>query len=294
LTVTPGVRADYFGYNEHSRVSPRFSFSWMLFANTTLNGAYGRYYQYLPLVLLTQRAEFKDLNEPSADHAVLGISHLLTETTRLTVEVYDKEYQNLPLDPDQPLLSIIDESNSQDNFAAHDRLVDTGKARTYGIEMMVQKKLAEDFYGLISGSLFRSKYRDLNGAWKNRDYDNRFMATVEGGYKPNRSWDLSLKWVYAGGAPYTPFDEAASYTVDSGILDESRINESRLPDYHSLNIRVDRRFHYRASSLIVYLSIWNVYARENIASYYWNEIDNKPDTYKQWSTLPVIGLEYEF
>ena len=85
---------------------------------------------------------------------------------------------------------------------AHDKLISTGKARTYGVELMLQKKLAEDFYGLVSGSFFRSRYRDYHGTWRDRDYDNRFMATLEGGYKPNLSWDFSMKWVYAGGAPY--------------------------------------------------------------------------------------------
>lgn len=294
VTVTPGVRFDYFDYNDHSQISPRLSFSYLLTSTTTLNGAYGRYYQFLPLLLLSQSPQFKDLDEPAADHIVLGVSHLLSKTTRMTVEVYDKYYTNLPLDPDQPLLSVIDESSGEDNFTAHERLVDTGAARTSGVELMIQKKLAEDFYGLISGSVFRSRYRDYNGTWRNRIYDNRWMATIEGGYKPNLSWDFSLKWVFAGGAPYTPFDQSASSAVNSGILNEQQVNESRLPDYHSMNIRVDRRFHYRASSLIVYLSVWNVYGRENIASYYWNEIDNIQDTYTQWSTLPVLGLEYEF
>lgn len=103
-----------------------------------------------------------------------------------------------------------------------------------------------------------------------------------------------MRWVYAGGAPYTPFDSQASAAANTGIQDDTRINEERRPDYHTLNLRLDRRFHYRASSLIAYLSIWNAYGRENIASYYWNEVANIKDSFKQWGTLPVIGFEYEF
>jgi hypothetical protein len=46
--------------------------------------------------------------------------------------------------------------------------------------------------------------------------------------------------------------------------------------------------------MIVYLSVWNAYDRRNIASYYWNEIERKPDEILQWSRLPVFGIEYEF
>jgi len=37
-----------------------------------------------------------------------------------------------------------------------------------------------------------------------------------------------------------------------------------------------------------------VYGRQNIAGYFWNELDNKADDLKQWGTLPVVGVEFEF
>jgi len=72
------------------------------------------------------------------------------------------------------------------------------------------------------------------------------------------------------------------------------VNTERYPDYHSLNIRVDRRFHFRGSSMVVYFSVWNVYNRDNMLNYYWNDIDQSTDTEYQWGILPVFGLEFEF
>ena len=82
--------------------------------------------------------------------------------------------------------------------------------------------------------------------------------------------------------------------LNKGIIDTDRMNSERLPDYHSLNVRVDKRFYFSGSSLIVYLSIWNVYGRENVSQYVWNEVKNDVDAQTQWSTLPVLGIEYEF
>ncbi|MBU1707230.1 hypothetical protein KKB28_04875, partial [bacterium] len=113
-------------------------------------------------------------------------------------------------------------------------------------------------------------------------------------YKPNNKWEFSLRWIYAGGAPYTPFDIPASETAQRGVLDGNKVNKERLPDYHSLNIRADRRFHFSATNLILYLGVWNVYNRVNIAGYYWNEIDNIPAKFEQWGILPSIGAEFEF
>lgn len=295
LSLTPGARFDYFAYNENSHVSPRFSLSYKISEKTSINGAAGIYYQNLPLIILSQREENKDLKDPVAYHYILGINHLLTENTRLTLEVYDKEYDNFPLDPTTPTLFVLDElSYRYGFFFDHATLVDNGKAYSRGVELTIQKKLAADFYGLVSGSYFRSRYQDLNGVWKDRVFDNRYTFSAEGGYKPNNKWEFSLRWIYAGGAPYTPFDTTASAMIHRGVFDNNRINEARYPDYHSLNIRFDRRFNFKGSNLIFYFSVWNTYNQKNVASYYWNEIENKKDTTNQWGLLPIFGLEYEF
>jgi hypothetical protein len=179
-------------------------------------------------------------------------------------------------------------------FWSNAELIDKGRADAKGIEVTLQKKLAKDFYGLVSGSLSNSGYKDYFGKRHDRIYDNRFNFNIEGGYIPGNEWEFKLRWVYAGGAPYTPFDYEASKSAGVEIWDLTRVNSERLPDYHSMNIRIDKRFYFSSSSLLVYLSIWNVYDRKNIAFYYWNEVTNEPDVQEQWGMLPVLGVEYEF
>jgi hypothetical protein len=292
LTVTTGARADYSDYTKRANISPRVQCSYRVSDKTSVSGAYGRYDQRLPLILLSQKDEFKKLDDPYADHYVVSVGHLLTENTRLTVEAYDKEYRRMPLNPLQPSLFVIDQIADGDE--AQEQLTDNGKAWTGGVEVMVQKKLVEKVFGVISSSVFRTRYRGFDGKWRDRSYDNRWMFTVEGGYKPNRSWEYSLRWVYAGGAPFTPFDQAASFAAQEGIRDSLRVNGERLPDYHTLNVRVDRRFHFRSSDLICYVNVWNVYDRKNIAGYFWSRVENRQRTSYQWGILPVIGIEYEF
>ena len=103
-----------------------------------------------------------------------------------------------------------------------------------------------------------------------------------------------MRWLYAGGSPYTPFDLDASKQIHRMVLDENRMNEARYPDYHSMNLRFDKRFYFMNSNLVFYFSIWNVYNRKNIAAYFWNEEEQKQDEIYQWLFLPIFGLEYEF
>ncbi len=295
LTLTPGLRADHYAYNGNTHISPRLSFSFELSGKTVLNGALGAFYQGLPLILLYQKDAFKDLRDPVAYHYILGLSHLLTRDTRLTVEAYHKEYSHFPLDPTSPSLFIMDEPIYEiARFTPHAQLTDTGKAFSRGLEVMLQKKLVNNFYGVISGTYFRSRYRDFAGVWRNRIYDNRYVFNIEGGYKPNSSWEFSARWTYAGGRPHTPYDYEASRDLRRGVFDRDRVNADRLPAYNSLNLRFDRRFHFSSSNLICYFSVWNALDRRNVWYDLWNETLNREERIEQFRRTPVFGIEFEF
>jgi hypothetical protein len=295
IDIKIGLRAEYFSANSNSNFAPRIALSYKIAELTTINAAAGTYYQNLPLNLMAQSIEYTQLHDMRSDHIVFGVSQLLTESTRLTLEAYQKTYQNFPMDPTQPGFFIIDELfYNYGFFTQHEKLTDSGKAWSKGVEIILQKKLATDFYGMISGSYFRARYQNFEGIWRDRIYDNRLVFNIEGGYKPNNEWEFSMRWIFAGGIPFTPFDMSLSSEYNKGILDEKNINGGRHTNYHSLNIRCDRRFHFTSSNIVIYLSVWNTYNRKNVASFYWNTRENQPDTMYQWGLLPIFGVEYEF
>lgn len=293
LSATAGVRYDYYPFIRHWHFSPRFSLSYALSNRLTVKGATGIYYQSIPVSLLAQKKEFEKLQDPIAYHYVAGMDYLLTPETKLTFEGYYKKYDNFPMDPAQPMLFLADELSFQRIVGIFEELSDKGLAESYGIELTLQKKLAREFYGLMGGSLFRARYRGLDGMWRDRIFDNKYLFSVEGGYKPNNKWEYSIRWIFAGGSPYSPIDPAASELAGRTVVSRDKVNEVRMDPYHSLNLRVDRRYHFSHTNLIVYFSVWNVYNRKNVSMYYWNVPDRKIDKEFQWSTLPVIGFELE-
>ena len=295
LKINLGLRADYFSFTDKFSFSPRVSTSYNLSDKTVLSASWGIYNQSIPALLLSQNENFSSLKEPEATHYIIGLSQLLSDDTKLSIEAYKKDYQNFPLDSSAPSSFVVDEIYDEAGlYLNHNSLVDKGEAESWGVELTLQKKLAEDFYGLVSASYFRARYKDFNGDWHNRIFDNQVLFNVEGGYKPNENWEFSMRWIYAGGRPYTPFDYQASYEAGRGIIDEARLLEERYPDYHSMNVRVDKRFHFDSTNLVVYLSIWNTYNRKNVSTIFWDEINNKQKELYQWSLLPVFGIEYEF
>jgi hypothetical protein len=254
----------------------------------------GLFTQQIPLIVVAGKEEFEGLPAMRAYHASIGADYMLRPDTKLTVEAYAKEYRGLPLDAGDPTLSVVDDGLFNQRFRVYDDLSGKGEAYTRGIEFMIQRKMSDGIYGLASGSYSRSRYSDVFGVWRDRVYDNRWIFSVIGGYKPDQHWEYSIRWTYAGGGPYTPFDQQASTAANIGIIDQNLVNTERYPDYHSLNLRVDRKFYFSSHMLDIYLSVWNAYNHKNVAGYFWNATENRQDTQYQWSVLPVLGVEYEF
>ncbi len=289
-----GLRWEKFSLSPENSVSPRFSLSWAASEQTSLEFSAGIYRQHLPLPLLLQSESFRALRNPEAVHLIAGIRRSLPGGAVLTIEAYDKEYKRMPLDPDQPSLFVLDETGYGGFFSRHDRLVGVGRARSYGLEILFQKRLTERLYGLVGLSFFRARYQGLDGVWWNRIYDNRFLFNIEGGWRAGRGWEFSFKGTMGGGAPTTAFDEEASRAAGTGVFDAARINLDRLPASLTLNLRAEKRLALDRTNFTFYVSVLNVLDRRNIIARYWNTLDNRVDSIRQWGILPTIGLQFEF
>jgi hypothetical protein len=293
LSATAGVRADHGTLSGNTTVAPRVSASLALSERTTLGVAGGAYHQSLPLVMLAREAH-RSLDDPVAYHASVALAIEVGEGRRLTVEAYRKEYRRMPMDPADPAGMPLDEIVLGERFTVRDQMEATGRARASGVEAVLQQKLTGRVHALLSGAWATSEYRGLDGNWGPRAFDNRLIVSGEGGWRASDRWEFSARWIYAGGAPYTPLDEEASRLYNRTILDGSRTAAERYPAYHSLNVRADRRIFFRASSMVTYLSVWNAYDRANVASYYWNTEERAITPTYQWRVLPVFGVEWSF
>lgn len=293
LQAVVGTRLEYGSLNEEIYLSPRFSATYQLTDKLAFNTSVGLFRQALPLFLASQAEANEDLNNLTATHYIAGISYLFTPSTQLTFEVYHKDYSNAPeLTPDNPLGDPGYVLDSRGTYAGN--LVSTGEGYASGVDLMLQQKLSKKLYGLVSASFFRSRYRDYQDTWRSRLFDNKVIFNVIGGYKPNDAWEVSIRWTYSGGRPYTPIDAVQTQTFGDEVLDLTRFNDERLPAYHSLFLRADRRFNFRQTNLVTYVSLWNAYNRANVDEFYWNFTDEQVDERTQFALLPIIGMEFEF
>ena len=292
VVLSSGLRLDYNSYEKRILFSPRINIDYAM-KNGKSNIIYniGQYYQNPPEIYIS--IDENILKSVSCWQHSLSLERMLSISTKITVSVYHKEYKNAPMfsnvSNNQP------ESFLLDQLTMHSGIMSNGQAESYGIEILIEKKRAENFYGLIGGSLFNSTFFDSNGKKRNRNHNYKSIFNIVGGYRPSDSnWEISVRWSYFGGKPYTGINEELSLRYGQETSNNNRFNEDKTPEYHSLFLRYERRKNMKIGNLVSYFELWNAYNRKNIELYFWSEADEKINEITYFSLIPVGGFELEF
>jgi len=281
LGVSVGVRTDMNSFTDSGSdplktLSPRLSLSYVMNDQWTLNGSVGRYFKLAPYTILgfadnTGKLVNKNADYQSSDHYVLGLEYLVNDALRFTVEGFVKNYGNVPISVNKGI--SLANLGGDFNVLGNEAVRTTGKGEAYGFEFFAQKKLTDKFFGILSYTYYNSSYSGLNGVMTPSSWDNRHLLSLTWGYKFPRNWELGLKFRYQGGAPYTPFDETASRTnflsQGLGILDYSQLNTKRLRSFHSSDVRIDKKYNLKNTTIDLFLDVTNWYiAAADAAPYY--------------------------
>lgn len=295
LTANLGVRSDIFtALNKKVYFSPRFSLSYALTDLTNINFSTGIYYQSPSYIWLEAFESNRDLKMIKVNQFVLGFDQRISADALLKVEAFYKDYNNYPTSTIRPYLVLANTgagfAGSDDNFSSFglEPLVDAGFGKARGVELSVQKKLSDiPYYGIFSFTYSKSDYTSLDGIERTGSYDQNWIINLSGGYKFNEFWEVSSKFRFASGKPYTPF-----------LFDGSQLiidyNSRRLKSSHSLDIRVDKRWYFSGWTLITYLDIQNIYNQKNQSGIRWDRREMRTDESSSIGILPSIGISAEF
>lgn len=294
LDLMAGLRYDYFNYlNDKSTISPRASAGFYIFDNLKLNAAYGFYYQAPPLLWLVAYDQNKDLKQMKTEQFVTGIEYYPSPDIKITVEYFEKQYSDYANSVLNPQVTYAN-AGAEYYTLGLEPLVPVSDGQARGVEFFVQKKLTNGLYGMFNYSFSKINFTSLDGIERPSSFDYQNVLTAILGYKIKNNFEVSAKYRFMGGRPYTPLDEVASAQFNQTIYDFTRYNAVRYDDYQRLDIRVDYRFEMFGWALSTYLDFQNVLNIQNVEQIIWNQKEQKVDYIYQWKFLPAGGIKIEF
>lgn len=275
LSLSAGFRTDFNDYsnemnNPLKQFSPRFSASYAINEKLSLGLSLGKYFQLPPYTILgyrdnnnilinkENRVTYIENNQIST-----GLEYRPTKYSKISLESFYKKYDKYPflLDKNISLANLGADFGVIGNEAANS----TSSGKSYGIELMMQQKLSNKIYGILSYTYVRSEFKDSNNKYVPSSWDNKHIFNIVVGKKLAKNWEVGAKFRLLGGAPYTPYDVELSSTKEiwdvsqQGINDWSRLNTERNTTSHSLDLRVDKKWYFDKWYLNAYLDIQNAY-----------------------------------
>jgi outer membrane receptor for ferrienterochelin and colicin len=277
IGISTGLRTDMNtfttgGNNGLKTLSPRIALSYVLADKWTINGSVGRYYKIAPYTILgfadnTNNLVNKNSLYQRCDHYTAGVEYLPDNALRFTAEAFYKNYANAPVSVRNGI--SLANLGTDFNVLGNEAITTNGEGRAYGFEFFAQKKLADKFFGILSYTFYRSEYAGTSNKLVPSSWDNKNLISATLGYKFQRNIEVGLKFRYQGAAPYTPYDETASQanylSLGQGVFDYSKLNTERLAAYNSADIRIDKKWNFKKTTLDVFIDITNFYIAKSPA-----------------------------
>lgn len=295
ITINSGIRYDYFDYiTNPGSVSPRIGISYKITPVTSLNASAGIFHQNPAYIWLATAESNKNLENIRADHYIVGIDHLFSPDIRATVEVYEKQYSNYAVSVDNPTYILVNGGAEYGpNYVTSAVSEGTGTVR--GFDFSLQKKLSGNgIYGMLNYSYMDSRFKALEGGEVPGAFDQTHQLNLTVGYQVADDWLVGLKYKYSTGKPYTPYNVAASTSAGRGVYDMELYNSERTPDYMRVDLRIDKRFSFSSFGLVTYIEFQNLFNRENVSEYYWDDDKNEVGKILHWGFFPVGGFSLQF
>ena len=319
LVIEPSFRAQYYSTFAYFSPEPRIDAKYSITEKIRLKFAGGWYSQNLisasnsqdivnlfygymtsptnlQSTFTTQSGSVQPVNAPVelATHIIGGVEFDLPHHLALNIEVYRKNLNQLiEVNPNKIYQDNSDPANeAQPDYLKKDFIVENGVAQGLDATLKYDYKRLYLWctYSLASVQLWdgMQSYYPV--------YDRRNTINLTGSYNfgKNRDWDLSIRWNFGSGFPFTPtagMYEKLSFTnlntnpyTTTGTLGilYGAIDSKRLPDYHRLDVSIKKKFELKEHvTLSVSAGATNIYNRDNI--FYFDRT-----TFSRVNQLPIL------
>jgi CarboxypepD_reg-like domain/TonB-dependent Receptor Plug Domain len=311
LTMNAGLHAQFLVLNNSISVEPRVGLKYQVSDKNSISVGYGMHSQMQPTDVYFFRSlnedgtydqSNRDLDFTRSQHFVLGYDFLPAKEWRVKTEVYYQLLSNVPVSRIPTSFSML---NSGASFNPNNEgfLINEGTGTNLGAELTVEKFFSNGYYGLITGTLYDSKYKGSDGVERNTAFNGKYVCNIlfgkeiKVGKEKRNALTFDLKMTQAGGRYYTPVDLAASKAKKEQVLqgDEFAFTE-RNSDFFRLDVKAGFTMNSKKKQLSqsLFFDIQNITDNKNVFAERYNPVTNKVNTAYQIGLFPNFTYKVQF
>jgi TonB family protein len=294
LLLVPGVRLDVTTIRLQQTplltADPRLAVRWALSPTVTLKAGVGLYHQPPQLGAGEADPVFgnPDLGARRALQTSLGVEWNIRPDLLLSVEGFYNRLWAIPISSSALVL--------RDGQLVPQNLVNGGRGRIYGLEVLFRQALTRRLFGWIAYTFSRSERLDQTGEpWRLFDYDQTHVLTAIVSYKLGAGWELGGRFRYATGNPQTPIvGSIKDDLTDTFVPLFGPVNSRRLPAFAQLDVRVDKVWTFNNWSLDLYLDIQNVTNTRSVEGTAYSYNYAQSAYFEGLPIVPILGVKANF
>jgi hypothetical protein len=304
LTLVSGINYQKLSLNNEHVVEPRFSAKYQIDKRQSFFGGLGWHSQMSPLPVyyasINGNPSFRpnmNLEFMKARHYVAGYDRILNNNLFFKVELYYQDLYDVPVENDsESSFSLL---NSVSGFTDKE-LINEGTGTNYGIELTLERYFSKQYYFLVSGSVYNSRYTALDGMERNTKFNGKHAFNILFGKEyylkgnSNRIISLNSRFTLAGGYWYTPLLLEESMEKGEGVYDEVRQNSIRGDEFIRLDLSASYSWNRPKTRQEIKLEVQNLSNHQARTMEYYNDLTQEQEFSYQLSLFPVILYTIEF
>lgn len=307
LTFVSGLHYIQLALNNSASIEPRLGMRWAFSPRQAITAGFGIHSRHdnLPAYFVRNTDQAgnvtlpnQNLSLPKARHYVVGYERQLTEQMFFKTEAYYQDLFDVPVEREN---SSSFSTLNLSSYYTDVPLVNAGTGTNYGLEMTLEKFFSDNYYFLITGSLFESKYAGSDNIERNTRYNSNFAGNVLAGKEflfgsgeKSKAFGVSIRTIYVDGQRIIPINLEESIEAGYTVRDYSKIYEEKAPYYLRIDLQMNLRSNRPKTTHILKLDIQNVTNRANVFNTYFDAESGSIQNSTHLGLLPVLSYKVKF
>jgi len=239
----------------------------------------------------------RELKFTTAQHVVASYDQMVSKNLKLKIETYYQYLTDIPVSKERGYFSMVNEGNTF-HQSRITNLVNDGIGRNYGAEITLEKYLSDNYYFMVTTSLFESKYRGSDNIWRNTEFNTNYVVNALGGYQipinKKMAIDINLRVLWSGGKRNPYIDLQQSIVEGEEVYDHSKDYLEREKDYFKLDGRISFKLNGKRITQEWAFDLTNATNNKNVYSKYYDDATKTLKYSYQQGLYPMMLYRINF